>query len=243
MSKARPKTELQYSYGPAGRRIFGDNVTAGRNDTDIHLLSAGIALRDDLRLSPYFLYIDNEDVASFSTTTLGARLTGGFKAGEGRVDLVLEVATQSDAADNPVSYDAEYFNVGATWSPVQDLTVGIAWESLGGDQAVSGAAFRTPLATLHAFQGWADKFLATPDAGIDDLYFTLRYRAGAWNLTGVYHDFSAASGSADWGSEIDLSAGRSFAERYGVLLKAAFYDADQFATDTTKFWIMFTAAY
>jgi hypothetical protein len=72
---------------------------------------------------------------------------------------------------------------------------------------------------------------------------TAKYKYQNWNFTGVYHDFSAESGSADWGTELDLSAARKLGDRYGVLLKAAFYDADQHATDTTKFWIMFTGNY
>ena len=32
----------------------------------------------------------------------------------------------------------------------------------------SRSAFRTPLATLHRFQGWTDKFLGTPPAGVED---------------------------------------------------------------------------
>ena len=123
------------------------------------------------------------------------------------------------------------------------LSLGLAWESLGGDQNVAGAAFRTPLATLHAFQGWADKFLVTPRGGIDDIFVTVKYKVDKWNFTGVYHDFSAESGSADYGSEIDFAAARSLGDRYGVLFKAAFYDADQHATDTSKFWIMLTANY
>jgi hypothetical protein len=59
----------------------------------------------------------------------------------------------------------------------------------------------------------------------------------------VFHDFSAESGSTDWGTEIDLSAGRSLGNGYGVLFKAAFYDADQHATDTNKFWVMLTGSY
>jgi len=123
------------------------------------------------------------------------------------------------------------------------LSFGLNWESLGGDQNVSGAAFRTPLATLHAFQGWADQFLVTPGAGIDDVFATVKYKFNKWSFTGVYHDFSAESGSADYGSEFDLAAGHSLGDRYGVLFKAAFYDADQYATDTSKFWIMLTANY
>ena len=39
------------------------------------------------------------------------------------------------------------------------------YEVLGGAD-VPNHAFQTPLATLHAFQGWADKFLTTPAAGV-----------------------------------------------------------------------------
>ena len=40
-----------------------------------------------------------------------------------------------------------------------------------------------------------------------------------------------------------MSAGRSINDNYGVLFKAAFYDADDFSFDTTKFWIMLTGNY
>ena len=86
-------------------------------------------------------------------------------------------------------------------------------------------------------------FLATPDAGVEDLFLTVKYKAGKWNLTGVYHDFSAEALSADWGTEFDFSAGRSLGNGYGLLLKAALYDADQYSFDTTKFWVMLTGSY
>ncbi len=103
--------------------------------------------------------------------------------------------------------------------------------------------FRTPLATLHAFQGWADKFLLTPSEGINDLYATVKYKAGKWNLTGVYHDFSSEAGSGDYGTEFDLSAGTKISENYGILFKGAFFSTDSSYSDTSKFWIMFTANY
>lgn len=236
-------TEVFYSYVAAVQRIFGNDVSSGRHDTDNHTLNVKVKLSDDWTVVPYYYYIDNEDAAAFSTSTFGARLTGKVAVGENKINLVAEIATQSDAANNPVSYDAEYVNLGATWALNDSLSLGLAWESLGGDQNVGGASFRTPLATLHAFQGWADKFLGTPAEGVDDLFATVKYKYDKWNFTGVYHDFSAESGSSDWGTEIDVSAGRSLGNGYGVLLKAAFYNADQHATDTNKFWIMFTGNY
>ena len=43
------------------------------------------------------------------------------------------------------------------------------YEVLEGD---GRGSFITPLATAHAFQGWADRFLTTPLDGIKDAYFT-----------------------------------------------------------------------
>ena len=244
-TKAIGRTDLSASYIAYVRRIFGETVPAGKSNVDTLLLNAKIALTDSWSLTPYYYYIDDKDIASFSTSTAGVRLTGGVKAGEGKVNLVAEFATQSDVADNPVSYDAQYFNVGGTWVMDNGLSLGHAYESLGGDAAELGAMFRTPLATLHAFQGWADKFVLTPSEGINDLYATVKYKAGKWNLTGVYHGFSSEAGSGDFGTEFDLSAGTKISENYGILFKGAFFsaDSDSFYSDTSKFWIMFTANY
>ncbi len=238
-----PDTEVFYRYVTTVRRIFGNDVAAGRHDNDTHLLNVRVKLSDDWMVIPYLYAIDNKDAASFSTTTFGARVTGTAEVAGGKLNLVAELATQSDAANNPVSFDTEYWHAGATWALKNGLTLGLAYDSLGGDQNVAGASFRTPLATLHAHQGWADQFLSTPDEGIEDLFVTASYKLGDWNLTGVYHDFSAESGSSDWGTELDLSVGRSLGDRYSVMFKAALYDADLHATDINKFWIMFTGSY
>jgi len=100
------------------------------------------------------------------------------------------------------------------------------------------------LATLHAFQGWADRFLSTPAAGLDDLYVTVKFKAGKWNLTGVFHDFSAETGSGDFGTEFDLSAGTKITDNYSILFKGAFFSSDSASyPDTNKFWIMLVANY
>ncbi len=242
-SKALPKTALSYSYITNVRRIFGDDVPSGSNDVDVHLLNAKFAINESWSLSPYFYFIDNDDVATFSTSTLGARIVGKLKAGEGSVALQAEFATQDDAGNNPVNYDAQYLHLGGAWSLQSGLSLGLDFESLGGSTA-PGMSFRTPLATLHAFQGWADMFLTTPAGGIDDVFATVKFKAGRWNLTGVYHDFSVETGSGDYGTEIDLSLATAINGNYGILFKAAAFNGDTAAyPDTNKFWIMFTADY
>ena len=79
-------------------------------------------------------------------------------------------------------------------------TVRAGWERLGGSPA--RGQFNTPLATLHPFNGWADKFLVTPADGLDDLYVRMIGDAGRVRWTVSYHDFSAATGNARHGREL-----------------------------------------
>ena len=244
--KSIPNTLLFYSYIENVNRIFGDSVPAGDHSVNTHLVNAKIKLTDAWSVTPYVYYIDNEDVTSFSTTTFGVRATGKASAWEGTFSFLAELATQSDAADNPVNYDADYAHINVLWTAKQGLALGAAFESLGGDAVSPGMSFRTPLATGHAFQGWADQFLSTPDSGIDDFYVTVKYKVASWNLQAVYHDFSSEAGSGDFATELDISAGRKLGDRYGLLLKAALFNADSASSalvDTNKFWIMLTANY
>jgi hypothetical protein len=68
---------------------------------------------------------------------------------------------------------------------------------LDGDADRSGRALRTPLATLHAFNGWADQFGTTPDAGLDDRYLQAAATPGRWTLGVRAHRFRVANGRAD----------------------------------------------
>jgi hypothetical protein len=241
---AAKNTTLFYSYIGQVRRIFGQTVSAGHNNVDTHLLNAKVKINDNWAVTPYVYLIDNKDVLAFSTSTLGARIAGSIPVGEGKIALLGEFATQSDTGDAPVDFDADYSHLTASWSNDGGLSIGVGFESLGGSSD-PGEAFRTPLATLHAFNGWADKFLTTPDSGLDDSYVTVKFAAGKWNFTGVYHDFAEETGGDGIGTEFDLSAARKLSSRYGLLLKGAFFSADSGATltDTDKFWLMLTANY
>ena len=233
-------TKLFYSYVTNVNRIFGSEVPAGDQDQDTHLLNAKVGLTDEWDVVGYAYLIDNDDAPAFSTRTFGGRLTGGFALGEGRAAVLADIARQSDAGNATASFDADYFRLQGTWS-IDALVLGIGFESLGSD---NGQGFRTPLATLHAFNGWADQFLGTPGTGLEDLYLKAVYKLKPWSFQLVYHDFAAESGSEDYGSEIDLSAGRGFGDRYKLLLKLAMFNADSAAyTDTTKAWLMLSAGF
>jgi Alginate export len=239
-------TKFFYGYLNRVRRIFGTTSPVGKERLDGHLLNARISIGEALSVTPYLYYLDYDRALADSTSTLGARLAGSHAFGSGKLTWLAEFAQQSDAGDNPTSYDANYTRLDGAYTAGNGMSLGLGYEVLGADSG-AGTAFRTPLATLHAFNGWADQFLATPAAGLEDVYVTFKFKAGKWNLTTVYHDFSSDTGSSDYGDELDVAAGRKLNDRYGLLLKGAFFSADSSSpltnVDTSKFWVMLTASY
>jgi hypothetical protein len=230
---------LFYSYVTHANRIFDSEVSAGDNGHDTHLLNAGFDVADGHRLGAYLYDIDDEDIPAFGTRTFGLRYEGSTALGGDRtVDWLAEFARQSDAGDNPVDYDANYYHARAALSltPVFEPVAG--FERLEGNDR-PGAAFRTPLATLHAFNGWADRFLVTPDGGLDDLYVGFsggRERIG-YSLT--WHRFETETGGTELGTEIDGSVSVALADGLSLLVKAAhFDDEDPSVRGVTKFWTM-----
>lgn len=232
---------LQYAYVDNVNRIFGNEVNAGDHAQNTHLFNAAWSFENIGKLTGYYYDIDNEDVASFSNRTIGLRFAGSLGTDGPKIGYGLEYANQDDNADNPVAYSADYWRA--------DLSAGFRWatlyagyESLSGSNKKSGQAFRTPLATLHAFNGWADKFLTTPDTGLNDAFIGLKGKLGKWKWNALYHDFTAPAGSGDYGTEIDASISRKFKDHFGILFKAASFDSDSFAFgDTTKLWVQMTA--
>ena len=157
-----------------------------------------------------------------------------------RDSLNAAYATQSDYADNPVGYSADYTMAQITF-PIKPLSVSLGYEVLGSDNGV--AAFKTPLATLHKFQGWADKFLGTPANGVEDVYLKLAGKLGKTKVAIFYHDFSADVGAADLGSEFDIVATYPMGKGLTAQLKYASYDADNHASDTDKLWFTLNAKF
>ena len=99
--------------------------------------------------------------------------------------------------------------------------------------------FKTPYATLHKFQGWADKFLVTPGDGIEDIYVGLKGAAGPVKLGAFYHEFTAEDSGDDFGSEIDLVATWPASKYLTLQLKFASFSTDDSSRfdDTDKVWV------
>lgn len=237
---AIPNLEAEYAFISDISRIFGKDSDNGTFDTQNHFIRLNYSGTALANLVGYGYFLDIEEAPALSSKIFGVRLVGGFDAGSGFTFLyTLEAARQSNHANNPNTFDLGYWVVepGLRFG---EVTLKLGYESLRGDEML---AFQTPLATLHAFQGFADKFLSTPSDGIDDYYATLLYvptgpglLAGT-RFIGVYHRFGAAIGGETYGSELDLVIARKFAGKFSASLKAARYQADAHGSDTTKVWL------
>jgi len=238
------KFSASYAYVSRVNRIQGPDSGTPPADFDsrTHLLDASYAFGPALTLSAYGYLMDFANADASSNETFGLRATGSAAIASGwKGTYAVEAASQSDYGDNPVSYAAGYYLVEGGISAAK-IGFKLGYEVLEGD-TTAGSAFRTPLATLHAFQGWADKFLSTPDGGVKDLYFVVTGKALGADLLLRAHDFQAETGSSDWGTELDFSANWPVGKHYAVLMKGATYDADELSTDTSKYWVMLTAAF
>ncbi|MEZ5690134.1 MAG: alginate export family protein [Rickettsiales bacterium] len=229
-----------YAYVRKVNRIFGPDANNGAFDSNSHLINLSYTFHPALKVTLYDYMLDFDDARSLSSVTYGARLSGSYDLGSGASFIYkAEFADQSDYADNPNNYSANYYAIepGVTWS---GWTAKIGYEVLEGD-GVATNSFQTPLATLHAFNGWADKFLSTPANGLEDRYASLAYKVpfgNEWfkgtNMAVIYHDFKADKTNADYGTEWDAVISKTFFDHYTVGVKFADYDADNLFTDTTK---------
>jgi hypothetical protein len=229
---------LDATYSISQRTVFGADSPNEHFDGDLVFLNGGVDTRHvDAKAFAYLLDYDTR--LAFSSQTYGVLVTGELPlAGFGKLTGLASYAAQDDMGRNPVDYSADYINaqLGLAFS---GFTLTAGYEELGSDGGV--AAFQTPLATLHAFNGWADLFLATPANGLRDYYagvsktFTVA-ALPALKFDLVYHAFDSDFGGLDYGSEWDASLGFRVGP-VSLLAKYANYDAGGFAVDTEKFWL------
>ncbi|MGW8370148.1 MAG: alginate export family protein [Gammaproteobacteria bacterium] len=233
---AGEKFTVDLAYVNQVNRIFGPDSPNGEWNGDIFLLNASRTFGFG-KLTAFAYGLEIDEAAAASTDTVGLRLKGSRAFGDTTFNYTLSYAQQSEAGLNPNTVDEDYSLLEAGFARGK-FSASLGYELLSGNGTT---AFSTPLATLHAFQGWADKFLSTPANGIADSYLKFGYRPGMTgpfdnvSLAAVYHQFDADLGSAAYGDEFDFSISAR-KDRVTLLLKYAAYAADTFATDTDKVW-------
>ncbi|MBB4640899.1 alginate export family protein [Rhizorhapis suberifaciens] len=234
---------------PRPQAVEGDNVFA--NLTYTTKLGA---------LTGFYYRVDEDEAAVAllrnSSQTYGARFAGALPFSKAvKLTYAASYAHQTDIDTNPINYSTDYYmgEAGIEAGPIK-LLGGV--EVLGSDGSVAtkatgaafagGFAFQTPFATLHKFQGWADKFLVTPAQGITDYYGTIGYsvkKKGPFDvigLTATYHRFDSDRLDINYGDEIDVQL-LAKVKKYTFTLKYADYQREGISSftgdaDTKKFW-------
>ena len=232
--------KIDLSYVANVSRIFGPDDGANPADLagDNYFLRADYAITPKQKLAAYGYSLDfdiNDDYPSGKTvdnsgTTYGIEYNGKFDW----FSLAAAYAKQSDSGSSTLDYDADFYMVelGANFAGIGFKG---GYEVLG---AGDGVGFKTPLATLLKFQGWADKFLSTPGDGVEDIYVGVDGKLGPVKLAAIYHDFQASDSSADFGTEIDLVATWPINKQFSVQAKYASFSADSSRyDDTDKGWV------
>ncbi|ACE84758.1 alginate export family protein [Cellvibrio japonicus] len=233
VNKSIVDTSITYAYIWNVNRVFGDNnPIQPDHHMDSHIVNIGYSGFSAGKLTGYAYLLDNDTAPALSGDTVGIRWQGILNK---TFSYNLEYARQTNAGVAE-SFDADYM-LGEAVFTLSGFNITLGYELLGSDDGSYG--FATPLATLHAFQGWADKFLATPAVGLEDKYINVGTTVAGIQFLLSYHKFDADIGSQDLGDEIDLSASRKFGS---VVLTAKYADyamGDVAAfRDTTKFWLM-----
>ncbi len=241
--KVSDKLQLDYAWIDDTKRIFGpDKGTPPASLASAHhLFNAAWQLSPTLRAAAYYYALEFEDVAALSSTTAGVFVQGNMALESATLDYRAELATQRDHANNPSNYRARYLHATAGVT-VNATRMALSHEILGADSRAT-VALQTPLATLHAFQGWADKFLTTPGTGLKDTWLSLAHKVGKVDLQVAVHDYRSDRGNSDFGQEWNLQASTPLNSAVTLTAKLADYRADRFARDARKFWLMAEARF
>ncbi len=213
---------------------------------DSQFVNIGYDIKNIGKLSAYTYLLDYTSSLDYngvsnsgkSNQTYGARFDGGATVNDNVATLfTAEYAYQEDFRSNPNSYQADYYHIMGGLTAYK-ITGKVGMEQLGGKG--TGQVFQTPLSTLHAFNGWADQFLTTPNDGLRDIYGAVGTNIMGVKLEGIYHDFHDDTSSINYGQEWDAIAVKKFGKHYMLLGKYAYYDDKGSLlgkSDTHKFWL------
>ncbi len=261
---------ISYAYVDKVYRTFGKDSPFNEWDMDsAHLIN--VAYKTPFgKLTGYGYLLDFNDnprtpfpegvgavgtpgIASFDSDTWGLRFVGKRKINPGFAFLYeLEWAKQTPTNDaGPTLDDNNYYNIefgGAFKVGGKPVIVKVGQEVLEGNGV---NALQTPLATIHAFNGWADKFVgapggtATPAGGLKDTNVTIVAKGlvGKSKLVFQYHDYEAdtvVGGVKNYGDEWSFLFAKPFKKNWlGVVKYTNFNDGgDGFSFDTEKFWLI-----
>lgn len=240
--KTFDKTTLTYAYLHQINRVFSDRHPQGDWESASHVFNASYAGWSAGTLAGYAYLLDFDNSAANSCATYGASFSGSTGVtSELKLLYRAEVASQTDYGSSPLNYRASYWALEAGLGG-KPGSVSLGQEVLGNDNNVG---FKTPLATLHAFNGWADLFLTTPAAGLRDSYVKVAANLPeGFSLLAFYHRFKLDRAGATAGDEWDAQLSRKFGKNWTATAKYADFRRKLTAfPDVRKIWFQVEFVY
>lgn len=215
--------------------VIFDNVTS--IDASTNLFNGSYTGFENLTLGGYAYVMSFDDKENWDNNTFGMIATGDVLG----LTLYGELAWQDQAGFN-TGEDAFYFHAIAT-KKFMDQSI-----SIGVEQLYEG--FKTPLATVHAFNGWADAFIGGRTEGnhngLTDVYVSHTIPL-FWGVkwTNVFHMFGENQVSTGYGWEYDSLLAKKFNDNFLAIAKFAMFESEGDAfivngtalPDTTRFSI------
>ncbi|MEX1049799.1 MAG: alginate export family protein [Akkermansiaceae bacterium] len=225
---------LNLAYIDQVNRIFGsdaDNQTANRQDvsSEIYLLNTRYTGIRGLTVGgyAYFMKFDEPVVEGWDNQTYGVTAKGDLLG----LTLYGELAYQTDAGPANDT-EALYAHFSATKTlGTHAFTAGIEFLDAG---------FQTPLATVHAFNGFADAFIGQritgTHGGLTNPYISHSLPI-FWGMkwTNTLHAFGDNSLSTDRGWEIDSVLVKKFDDQFTAIAKLAHFESEDVLPTTTRF--------
>jgi Alginate export len=224
---------LTYTYFNQVNRIFGSDASlspaarAGEFDSNIHILNASYAGIKGTTLNGYALLMDIDTAGNTAVTGTFGNQTIGVNTTTNLVGLNFygEYAYQQEGSRTQPSYDSGYahFSVGKKFG---EQVVTLGYELIGSN-------FATPLCTAHAYNGFADVFVAERLAGgngLSDLYLTFATPlpfAKIKSATTFHLHGDNNSQTGDYGWEINQVLTKKFTDQITGVVKVAYFDSEK----------------
>jgi hypothetical protein len=237
INQSIPKVTVDFTYLDQVNRVYTKNSPVGQYKGDSYLANVGWDTPVG-KLTGFGYFLDLDKAPKDSSQTVGVRLAGAQPVTAFKLAYTLSYAKQQDYARNPLHYREDYYiaELIGSW---RAYSLGGGVEMMEGD-GIKG--FTTPLASLHPWDGWADKFTTTPVNGVENRYVTAAYtkRNVGWLdsllASASYQDYVSDHLHLHEGSEVDLLLQGKY-QHFTGMVKYADYAADTFGATTRKFWL------
>jgi hypothetical protein len=199
-------------------------------DSDSHLFNATWSLAEPLKLEGFVYALDFGNSAANASVTKGVKATGKTWVGLFQLAYNATYANQGEYRHNTAPYSLDYWG-GDIAGTFDIYTAKVSYESLQGNGT---RGFTTPLATTHAFQGWADAWVQPLGGnkgfvdGLKDFNLSLnikpRFKTPYLFNSDIivrYHDFNDQRTGANLAHEWDAQLQAAINPRLTAALKYA----------------------